>query len=54
MAKKRKQAGKPGTERPQRAKLSPKESLKRLREFAARKEQFAAAVRKGQDRGLSA
>ena len=31
--------------RPERAKLSPKEALKRLRDFAKRKNQFVAAVR---------
>ena len=38
--------------RAQRAKLSPEESLKRMQEFAKRKERFVAAVRKGKDRGL--
>jgi hypothetical protein len=38
-------------ERPERAKLSPEESLKRIKEFAQRKEEFIAAVRKGKDRG---
>jgi hypothetical protein len=38
----------------ERIKLTPKESLKRLEEFARRKEQFIAAVRKGKDRGVSA
>jgi hypothetical protein len=37
-----------------RAKLTAEESLKRLGEFAKRKEHFVAAVRKGKDRGLSA
>ncbi len=41
-------------ERPERAKLSAKESLKRLRAFAKRKEQFVATVRKGTHRGVSA
>jgi hypothetical protein len=34
-------------ERPQRVKLSAKESLKRTQEFDKRKEQFIASVRKG-------
>ena len=37
-----------------RAKLTAEESLKRLGEFAKRKEHFVAAVRKGKDRGVSA
>jgi hypothetical protein len=54
MAKKptRSQASK--TSRSQRVKLSAEESLKRVREFAKRKEAFVAAVRKGKDRGVSA
>ena len=34
------------TERVERAKLTAEESLKRLQEFAQRKEQFVAAVRR--------
>ncbi len=34
-------------ERPPRAKLSAKESLKRTQDFDKRKEQFVATVRKG-------
>ena len=34
-------------ERPPRLKLSAKESLKRTQEFAKRREQFIATVRKG-------
>jgi hypothetical protein len=41
-------------ERPKRAKLSPKESLKRMQAFSERKEHFVATVRKGKDRGISA
>jgi hypothetical protein len=41
-------------ERAERKKLSAEESLKRMREFAKRKERFVAAVRKGKDRGVSA
>ena len=37
-----------------RAKLTAEESLKRLHEFAKRKEQFVASVRKDRDRGVSA
>ncbi len=42
------------TERAERAKLTAEESLKRLQEFARRKEQFIAAIRKGKNRGVSA
>jgi hypothetical protein len=41
-------------QRPKRAKLSAKESLKRVQEFHLRKEAFVAAVRKGAHRGVSA
>ena len=37
-----------------RAKLTTAESLARMRSFAARKEQFIAAVRKGKNRSISA
>lgn len=37
-----------------RAKLTPEESLKRVKEFPKRKEGFIAAVRKGKNRGVSA
>ncbi len=40
-------------ERAERAKLTVEESLKRLQEFARRREHFVAAVRKGKDRGVS-
>ena len=36
-------------ERPQRAKVSEEESLRRMQEFRKRKEKLVAAVRKGQD-----
>jgi hypothetical protein len=39
-------------QRPERAKLSAKESLKRMEEFPKRKDQFVASIRKG--KGLSA
>lgn len=41
-------------ERPKRAKLTPKEALKRMQDFSKRKDQFIAAVREGKNRGLSA
>jgi hypothetical protein len=54
MAKRRKASEGHAARRDQREKLSAKESLKRLQEFAQRKEQFIAAVRKGKNRGVSA
>ncbi len=51
MAKGKKTKNLPG-ERAERKKLSAEESLKRMREFAKRKERFVAAVRKGKDRGV--
>ncbi len=42
------------TSRSQRLKLSAEESLKRVRDFAERKEAFIAAVRKGKNRSVSA
>jgi hypothetical protein len=54
MAKKQKPSKSLKIERPEHAKLSAKESLKRLEEFTKRKEQFVAAVRKGKGRGISA
>jgi hypothetical protein len=54
MAREKKQSKRVPAERAQRVKLTPDESLKRLQEFAKRKEQFVAAVRKGKDRGVSA
>ncbi len=36
-------------ERPERARLSEEESLKRMREFPQRKEKLVAAVREGKD-----
>jgi hypothetical protein len=41
-------------ERPQRAKLAPAESLKRMEAFNRRKGEFVTAVRKSKDRTLSA
>ena len=54
MARRRRQAAGKKAARPERTKLSAKESLKRLQDFSKRKEQFVAAVRKGKDRGVSA
>ncbi len=36
-------------ERPERAKLSAEESLKRMKEFDKRKEKFIASIRKNKD-----
>ena len=36
-------------ERPERAKLSPEESIKRTKEFDKRKEKFIATVRQGKN-----
>ena len=53
MAKKaRRQA--PKSSRSQRIKLSPEESLKRVREFVKRKEAMIVAIREGKNRGVSA
>jgi hypothetical protein len=54
MAKKQKSKPKTGTARSARTKLTAEESLQRVREFANRKEQFIAAVRKGKNRSVSA
>ena len=54
MAKGKKRVKHLPSERAERAKLTAEESLKRMQEFAQRKEQFVAAVRKGKDRGVSA
>jgi hypothetical protein len=54
MAKPKKRGKSLPTERTGRAQLTAAESLKRLEDFAKRKEHFIAAVRKGQDRGVSA
>ena len=54
MAKGKKRVRNMPAERDERAKLTAEESLKRLQEFAKRKEHFVAAVRKGKDRGVSA
>ena len=54
MAKRKKRANDLSVKRAEPIKVAPEESLKRLQEFAKRKEQFVAAVRKGKDRGVSA
>jgi hypothetical protein len=54
MAKGKKRAKAFSAKRAERAKLTAEESLKRLQEFAKRKEQLVATVRKGKDRGVSA
>jgi hypothetical protein len=54
MAKRKKQGRAAPAQREGRAKLTAEESLKRMQEFAKRKEQFIASVRKGKDRGVSA
>jgi hypothetical protein len=53
MAKRKKQGRVVPAGRAGRAKLTAEESLKRMQEFAKRKEQFIASVRKGEDRGAS-
>jgi len=47
MAKGKKRGKRPPTERVERAKLTPQESLTRLQEFTKRKEQFIAVIRGG-------
>ncbi len=54
MAKAKKRGKDLPAERGARAKLTAEESLKRMQEFAKRKEQLIAAVRKGKDRSVSA
>ncbi len=54
MAKEKKQSKKPLADKRKRVKLTAEESLKRMQEFAKRKEHFIAAVRKGKNRGVSA
>jgi hypothetical protein len=54
VAKKREEIKELKIERPKRAKLTAKESLKRMQEFAKRKEKFIAAVREGKNRGVPA
>jgi hypothetical protein len=47
MAKKQKDEQELKTERPERARLTEEETLKRMESFDERKEQFVASVRKG-------
>jgi hypothetical protein len=54
MPKKKKPTQRSIAGRPDAVQLSEKESLKRMREFSKRKEQFIAAIRKGKSRGVSA
>ena len=54
MAKGKKRTKGAATERADRVRLTAEESLKRMEEFAKRKESFVAAVRKGKNRGVSA
>jgi len=49
MAKAKKRPKRPVAGRPERAKLTGDESLKRMQEFAKRKERFIAAVRTDKD-----
>jgi hypothetical protein len=49
MAKRLKDVKEIKIERPEKAKLSPKESLKRMQEFSKRKDKFIASVRKSQN-----
>lgn len=54
MAKKPRQTKQPQAGRSKRVKLSPDESLKRVKEFDQRKEAFIAALRKGKNRSVPA
>ena len=49
MPKKAKHVEELRIERPERAKLTAKESLKRVQEFSKRKEKFIASIREGKD-----
>jgi hypothetical protein len=53
MAKGKKRGKRLPTGRAGRVKLTAEESLKRMQEFAKRKESFIASVRKGKDRGVT-
>jgi hypothetical protein len=53
MAKKQQKIVELKIERPEREKLAPQESLKRMQHFAQRKERFVAAIREGKSRGVS-
>jgi hypothetical protein len=54
MAKKRPKIVELKIERPEREKLTPQESLKRMQHFPQRKERFVAAIREGKSRSVSA
>jgi hypothetical protein len=54
MPKREKHMRKSPQERPPRAKLSAEESLRRMLDIDKRKEAMIAAVRKNENRGLSA
>jgi len=54
VAKKREKVQELKVEQPKRAKLSAKESLKRMEEFAQRKGKFVATIREGKNRSVSA
>jgi hypothetical protein len=54
MAKKPRKIVELKIERPERVKLAPQESLKRMQNFPQRKERFVAAIREGKSRSISA
>lgn len=54
MIKKRQKIIELTIERPERAKLSPQEALKRMQNFPQRKEHFVAVIRKGKNRSVPA
>jgi hypothetical protein len=54
MAKKQQKIVELKIERPERAKLSPQESLKHMQNFPQRKERFVAAIREGKSRSVPA
>jgi hypothetical protein len=54
MTKKRQKIVELKIERPERAKLSPTESLKCMQNFPQRKERIVATVREGKNRSVSA
>jgi hypothetical protein len=53
MSKKRERSDELRIERPKRAKLTAKESLKRMQAFSKRKGPFIAAIRKGKNPSVS-
>jgi hypothetical protein len=53
MAKKQPKIVELKIERPEREKLAPQESLKRMQTFPQRKERFVAAIREGKSRSVS-